>query len=497
MRTTWARVFLVTCLLLASAGAEAAGKRIGVPKFEGAQEAAVRKKVMQALKAHGYELVRSRELQEAMSRTGAVLDSRDGLKTLAKELALSAIVTGEVSSKRAKLVVHDGGDGSSLGDASFSGANPRKLAKAVGLTFWKKLGPDVGRGHVPTNAKKPAKSSGAVSPEDDESSQGAEGEATSDNDEGEAAPPKSKEGGASSQAATAPEKKEEEPPEAGSAPFVPGGRPWLDVELGVGGLNRALTFNQNLTPGLLSYTLGLGPIAVANAVIYPLDPSFGGLLGNLGLELEIQQGFATSSTVTTNGTSVSYNNVTHDYAGGVRYRIPFSGVNDLYLSATYGEDTYAFSGRSATNVLNSPDAVYQYVRPGLGLHLAIAGRLSVALGGGYRVVTNHAGTGFQQFFPRATVAGADAELEARYALSHLLEVRAGLEWRRYWFALNAQAGDAYMASSAVDQSFAFTARLAILLGGATVPQTEGAAPEAPPPPPPQPQRRGQDKSSDE
>jgi hypothetical protein len=97
--------------------------------------------------------------------------------------------------------------------------------------------------------------------------------------------------------------------------------------------------------------------------------------------------------------------------------------------------------------------------------LKIAGRLSVAFGGGYRDVLNHAGSQFQQFFPRSTVAGADAELEVRYALSPRFQLRAGVEWRRYWFKLNSQTGDMYVASSAVDQSFAFTARIAIVLGG--------------------------------
>jgi hypothetical protein len=480
MRTAWARASLAAILLLFSVGAEAAGKRIGVPKFEGAHEAAVRKKVMQSLKAHGYELVRSREIQEAMSRTGAAADSRDGLKTLAKELALSAIVTGEVASKRAKLVIHDGADGSVLGDASFAGANPHKLAKAVGLTFWKKLGPDVGRGHVPADAKKPGKSSGAVAPEDDEGTERGEGEGTGDHEEGEPAPPKASEqpstsspGGAPGQAAIVSDEQEGEAPGAGSA--LSSGRPWLDFELGAGGVNRRLTFNQILTPGLLSYKLGVGPIAVANLVVYPFAPLSSGVLGNIGVEGELQQGFATSSTLTMNGTSTTYNNVTHDYAGGARFRVPFAGADEVFVSGTYGEDSYLFTGRSSANVLQSPDTIYRYARPGLGLHLKIAGRLSVSLGGGYRVVLNHAGSQFHQFFPGSKVAGADAELEVRCALSPRFQLRAGLEWRRYWFALNSQTGDAYVASSAVDQSFAFTARIAILLG-ATGRATSAASP---------------------
>ena len=83
-------------------------------------------------------------------------------------------MTGEVGPKRAKIVVHDGGEGSILGDGSFSGANPRKLGTEVGLTFWKKLGPDVGRGHVPTGAKKPSAAAA-----EDETAAGGEGEGRS------------------------------------------------------------------------------------------------------------------------------------------------------------------------------------------------------------------------------------------------------------------------------------------------------------------------------
>jgi len=102
---------LFWALLLSSAAAQAAGgKRIGVPKFEGAQEALVRKEVMKSLKSHGFQVVGSRAMADAISSTGASLDSDDGLQKLAKELSLAAIVTGEVGPKRAKIVVHDGGD---------------------------------------------------------------------------------------------------------------------------------------------------------------------------------------------------------------------------------------------------------------------------------------------------------------------------------------------------------------------------------------------------
>ena len=287
----------------------------------------------------------------------------------------------------------------------------------------------------------------------------------------------------------------EEAPEAASAPAVPSGRAWLDFELGIGGYNRGLTFNQNLNPALLSYTLGVGPIAVANVVMFPLDPLFGGLLGNIGLEAEIQQGFAISSTLMNGNATTTYKDVVHDYAGGGRYRFTFGSANDFYVSVTGGEQAFTFTGRSASNVLLIPDTIYHYVRPGAGLNLALGGGLGVSLAGGYRAVLNHAGPQFQQFFPRSTVAGIDAELVAKYAVSPTFEVRAGLEYRRYWFAMNSVKGDTYPAGGAIDQSFAFTARLAILIGSSNVPKAEGGAEEAPPPAP-APKGRGH-KSSDE
>jgi hypothetical protein len=142
------------CTLCTIRGAEAAPKRVGVPKFDGAQEALVRKKVMQILKSHGYDLAKSREMEIGLANTGALLDNDDGFQKVAKELALSAIVTGEVGKKRAKLAVHDGKDGSTLGEASFAGANPRKIAAEVARGFWSKLGSAVANGKAPSGAKK-------------------------------------------------------------------------------------------------------------------------------------------------------------------------------------------------------------------------------------------------------------------------------------------------------------------------------------------------------
>ena len=157
--------FLIIAVLLSPGGAQAGGERIGVPQFEGAREAPIRKKVMQLLVSRGFEPVDSLDIQEATVLSGIGLDTEDDLKTLAKSLALSAIVTGEVGATRATIVIHDGFDGSILGDASFAGASPGNLINDVELTFWKKVGPDLERGRVPPGATKVRKRSNEPTPD--------------------------------------------------------------------------------------------------------------------------------------------------------------------------------------------------------------------------------------------------------------------------------------------------------------------------------------------
>jgi hypothetical protein len=443
-------------LLLVSARAAAAGARIGVPEFEGAQEAVVRQQVMQVLKSHGLEAVGARDMQETILLNGLGLESEGDLKTLSKELRLSAIVTGEVGPRRARIVVH-GGDGSVVGEASFAGANPRKVADEVGATFWQKLGDKLPKGRSPAAAKPPARKAKE------------EAASTEDAEATESAPP-------TTNAKKKPRFKMEQPaPEEAAEPSAepsgPATIPWLDLEVGVGGLNRSLSFNQNVVvygSAILSpYSLTFGPVAVARVVAYPWVE---GSVGNLGVEAEIQQGLAISSTLPNGAT---YTSAVHEYGFGFRYRVRFATDDDVFLSLGFGEDAFTFNGAARSSLL-TPDTIYHYLRVGAGMHLTITDGIAISFGGGYRDVLNRAGHQIStDFFPRLTVAGADAEIVGSYALTGTFSLRAGLEWRRYWYDMHSQIGDAAVAGGAVDQSFTFTAGLAVRLGASGVPPAQG------------------------
>jgi len=502
--------------VLFSTTADAASKRVGVPKFDGIQEALVRKKVMQILKAHGYDLAKSREMEIGLANTGALLDNDEGFAKVAKELALSAIVTGEIGKKRAKITVRDGKDGALLGDANFAGANPRKIMAEVGRDFWKKLGGEIARGKAPSGAKKPTKVV-AESPEDDETTpDAAGGEGSEPAPEPEprkkAAEPVAAAAGGEGEGEEGPKKKKkkkkktgmegdvvEEPPDE----VIP---PTFELMLGGGFINRSLAYRDDISMPLRlrPYSLPAGPAVVAHVVWYPLGPFTDGAAKNLGIEGHIEQGFFISSTLAPDMTpgavfpnGAKFSTAVHEYSGGVRYRMIFGAGNYLFGSLTGGEHAFTFHSTSTAadmqrGNLDIPDTIYRFIRPGVGLHVELGGGISAGVAAGFRWVFNKGGQFHDEFFKRSSVNGVDAQFKIGYRITPMFEARAIVDWRRYFSAMNCFNGlDAggnaingcameYTAGGAIDQYFSGSLAIAMTMGGTEI---AGGDAEAPPPPP--------------
>ena len=413
--TTLPRVLFGCLALLAGmffTSAAHAAKRAGVPKFDGVQEALVRKKVMQSLKAHGYDLAKSREMEIGLANTGALLDNDEGFAKVAKELALAVIITGEVGKKRAKIQAHDGKDGSLLGQATFAGANPKKVMAEVGRDFWKKLGADIERGKAPAGAKKPSKVAVAESPDDDENTPDAAGEGASE-PASESTGRKSKAaetvaaaetGGEAGEEASKKKKKKAkkakleedvgEDDDGGPGTILP----TLDLSAGVSFVNRSLAYNQDVsTPGLRPYSLPVGFAPVANVVWYPLGAFTDGPATGLGIEAHVEKAFFVSSTLPT---GEKFGTTVQQFSGGVRYRVPFGAGHDFYGSVIGGEHAFVFTSPpdmpGARETLDIPDTIYRFVRPGVGVRLELPGNLTAAATVGYRHILNGAGTHFSR-----------------------------------------------------------------------------------------------------
>jgi len=488
-------VFVVPLLVGATGGSArgAGGRRAGVPKFDGAQEVVVRKQVMRVLKAHNCELAKSREMELGLANTGALLEADDDFAKVAKELALSVIVTGEIGKKRAKITIHDGRDGAVLGQAAFPGANPRKMAAEVGRTFWSKLGGEIERGRVPAGAKK-AQKAVAEAPDDDESAPDAAdaGEAKEAKGklaegggaaEGEASTGRADDSGArreKGEEANDNVLREEASPGASPPHSVP---PTFDAFIAPIGTNRALGYHQDVSPmGMRHYSLPLAAAMALHVVWYPISAVSSGPIQHLGVEAGIEQAFGLRSATDADGTPLAgktFGNSVHDYAAGLRYRIPFGAGHQVWISGTAGEHAFVFTSPSDCSdcraMLHIPDTIYRYGRPGIGLRLELPADLSLTVDAGYRYIFNAGGTQLDGYFPHRTVGGVDAELAFGYRATPNLEIRASGQLRRYFYDMHSKAGDAYLAGGAIDQYWTVGLGMAVLLGGSAAASAPDAA----------------------
>ena len=129
---------------------------------------------------------------------------------------------------------------------------------------------------------------------------------------------------------------------------------------------------------LRPYKLAGGPAVAFNLIWYPLSYLTDGALSNLGVEAHLEQAFGISSQIGAGDpdfmTGAKFNTVVHDYAGGLRFRVPFGPGSQFYVSATAGEHAFVF--RTADPAMNRqnldiPDTIYHYVRPGVGVRFEL------------------------------------------------------------------------------------------------------------------------------
>lgn len=332
------------------------------------------------------------------------------------------------------------------------------------------------KGHAPSGGGSAAEPESGGTEESAEPSGGSTGASSESSESRPAAEPEAAPSG-SEEAAPAPKRKKvkvEGETAAEEPPSAPSGLPWLDISIGVAGYNRNFTFHQDADPPgsqLNPYALPFWPVGLVNGVVY-LEP-LASALGNLGIEGHAMQGFGVSSKFS--NSSTSFTSTVHDYSGGLRYRFPFGDGNWIFVSGRYGEDAFTFNGQNRAS-LRTPDTIYHYARPGVGLRLLLNPDLSLDLGAGYRAVLNSAGPQISgsQFLPHLTTAGADASVDLTYAFSDIYALRAGVEWRRYWYDFHARAGDTYLVGGGIDQSFLFSVSLVLTIGGSSHAEAEAA-----------------------
>jgi hypothetical protein len=210
--------------------------------------------------------------------------------------------------------------------------------------------------------------------------------------------------------------------------------------------SREFTYVDRLTSTLRPYNLLAAPLAAIDAELYPLARGGPPVLKNFGVTFDYAMAFGLASQDST-GASVSTAWSAFDV--GARERIPIGRASLIGLHGGYGETSYSFHG-ALTTPSQLPDVQYRFLRGGLDGRVAL-GAFSVFAYGSYLGVLSTGTLG--TYFARASVGGVEARAGTAYAMAGGFEVSLELAYTRFFYTLNPQPGDPYVAGGALDQMY--------------------------------------------
>jgi hypothetical protein len=208
--------------------------------------------------------------------------------------------------------------------------------------------------------------------------------------------------------------------------------------------SRNFTYVDRLTPTLRPYSVAGPPLALIEGELYPLARSGTPVLKDLGATLDYAMAFGLSSQ-DSNHTPVSTSWTMFD--AGLRERIPLGRSVLLGVHAGYGENAFQFSGGLQT-ASQLPSVRYRFVRAGADGRVAL-GSFAVYAYASYLDVLDPGPVG--SYFPRATLGGVEGRFGVTRSMGRNIELSLEVAYTRFFYTLNPQPGDSYVAGGALDQ----------------------------------------------
>jgi hypothetical protein len=228
-----------------------------------------------------------------------------------------------------------------------------------------------------------------------------------------------------------------------------GSREIVKAEVGGRTFQRSLSWRDDLFQRMPAYQLPLGPAVTVDAEFYPLALVTKGALAGLGLTGTFEQSIGIAST---DADMQRYATTAQRFRAGLLFALP---VDRFTFTAQGGwsMQSFTFSSTSSAMVarVNIPNVRYGAVRAGLKIGVQIVGPISFELGGAYQAVLSSGEIGSASFFKNATVGGADMTAAVSWRIIKNVEAKLGAEYQRYWFSLNPQPGDPWIAGGALDE----------------------------------------------
>jgi hypothetical protein len=384
---------------------EAGGGPIAVLAFDGPGASRARDHVVDALSASGIEIVSSSRAEGV----GEDLGTDDGRRDVARELGLAGLISGEVvrdgDDYEAQVRLYRGEDGELEREATFAGGSAAALLDDIDNNVLSELGDTIAE-------LEPAGGGGG--------SDGGGGGSSSTPGGSSYRPP---------------------PTGAGAVPLT------VFIELGL--LNRSWSYRDDIFMRLRAYSLPVGPFVGIRAHWFPAAHFTDSFIGNFGFDVRAETAFGLRSTDSANR---EYPTTMYGVSLGARVRVP---IGDHQITAVVGYASQEFRIDAIdpeTPMPEVPDIDYDILRIGAEARV-VFGPLAFELRGSYEVLAGTGPLSSSQWFTHVSGAGIEAGATVGFFLLDYLEIRAAVDYRRFFFSLNPEVGDSpnRIAGGALDE----------------------------------------------
>ncbi len=204
---------------------------------------------------------------------------------------------------------------------------------------------------------------------------------------------------------------------------------------------RRLRYNDDIDDRLRPSDLVANAVGIG-ASLRPLQN-----LRNVSIVGRGELAVGVNGSRTSDGTA--YSTSSSEWSVGVGFDFGIAAAR-IGVVATYGEQRFSLDDDAQMMEL-IPDVTYRFARGGLVVAVPLAASWDLNVSGGYRQLLGMGGMTEEMWFPRASGAGIDGSVGIAYHVTPWLAVQARVDLRRYYFAMNPEPGDPWIAGGATDQ----------------------------------------------
>ncbi|MBE2252345.1 MAG: hypothetical protein IAE78_22615 [Myxococcus sp.] len=235
-----------------------------------------------------------------------------------------------------------------------------------------------------------------------------------------------------------------------STPSTPSEHPAIRAGIGFRGFGRSLSWAGDPDQALARYALPFATAIALDATWYPGAHFTSGLAANLGLAFSGDVGVGISSKQDSSRFGTRYDR----FRVSAAFRQPFGSVFSVEAVAGFSTQSFSIDPVAANDGSarpSIPSVTFNGPRAGVGVRLVKLGPVGIDVMGGFTVLAWTGELGSDAYFKRAGGFGVDAGGGVSVELVENIQLRAGLDWTRYFLTLRPEEGARFTAPSAADQ----------------------------------------------